>query len=56
MKNLQDDEFKLKFNPEDVITIVLKASFNTIEPIGLENIAFEEAETLDAFISNYKSN
>lgn len=54
-EQLQDDEFKLKFNPEDVITIILKASFNTIEPIGLENIAFEEAETLDAFISNYKS-
>lgn len=55
-EKLQNDEFKLKFNPEDVITIILKASFNAIEPIGLENIVFEEAETLDTFISNYKLN
>lgn len=55
-EKLKKNEFKLKFNPEEVITIILKATFNTIEPSELETVAFDEAETLDTFISNYKSN
>lgn len=56
-EQLSETDIKLKLNPNDSIAIIHKATFNhTSQRLNLEEIAFEEAETLDALINKYNPN
>ncbi|WP_432723005.1 hypothetical protein ABLV88_04425 [Staphylococcus equorum] len=56
-EQLNETDIKLKLNPDDSIAIINKGLFNnTNQPLNLEEIAFEEAETLNTLIDKYKPN
>ncbi|WP_432723778.1 hypothetical protein [Staphylococcus equorum] len=56
-EKLNETDIRLKLNPDDSIAIINKASYNhTSQPLNLEEIAFEEAETLSTLSDKYTSN
>ncbi|AID03029.1 hypothetical protein BE24_12235 [Staphylococcus xylosus] len=56
-EQLNETDIKLKLNPDESIAIINKGLFNnTNQPLNLEEIAFEEAETLNTLIDKYKPN
>ena len=56
-EQLNETDIRLKLNPDDSITVINKASYNyRNQPLNLEGIAFEEAETLNTLIDKYTPN
>lgn len=56
-EQLNETGIRLKLNPDDPIAIINKATYNhTSQILNLEEIAFEEAETLDTLINKYNPN
>lgn len=56
-EQLNETDIRLKLNPDDSIVLINKASYNhPTQPLNLEEIAFEEAETLNTLIDKYTPN
>lgn len=56
-EQLNETDIRLKLNPDESIVVINKASYNhPSQPLNLEEIAFEVAETLNTLIDKYTPN